>query len=62
MLEHISEWIIVKDFARFIVTCVMYMSLAMCCVIGKVNIAVIAKDTVLGAHEVGAPRSSLVSF
>ena len=44
-----SEWVVVRDSAHFIVICVMHMSLAVQCVIGDVGIMVIAKDMVL-AH------------
>ena len=57
-----SEWVAVRDRARYIVICVMYMSLVILRVIGDVDITVIVKDTVLGVHVVRAPRSSLVFF
>ena len=48
--------------ARYMVICVMYMSLVILHVIGDVDITVIVKDTVLGTHEVCPPRSTLVFF
>ena len=59
VLEHMSEWVVVRGRTRYIVICEMYMSLVTHCVIGDVDIMVIAKDLVLGAYEVRAPRSSL---
>ena len=57
-----SEWVAVQGCARYIVICVMYMSLVILHVIGDVDITVIVKDTILGAYEVRAPRSLLVFF
>ena len=57
-----SEWVAVRGRARYIVICVMYLSLVTLRVIGDVDITVIVKDTVLGAYKVRAPRSSLVFF
>ena len=62
VLEHMLEWVAVRGCARYIGICVMYMPLVTRCVIVEVDIMVIVKDTVLGVHEVRAPRSLLVFF